>query len=302
MVLLGALAAFLITRRRRARRRAAAEAVKSCLTPNEDPIRKGFAKGEMGAGIENSRFEMEGSDGNSLKPYGGRTPPWVEEKSRYPGEGFAEVDGEDFRAELGGPRAQPAGFYGGRGVHEMYDPSSILPVELPAAGVRGEMEGSTPGGSPGVVQSPSRPPRSSFFKRSSGGSRPSSSSQPSPIRRNETPPSSSSLFGPFSRRHESKGQRSSDASVPSARSRATSSRGPSSSGRMAPQKRSDTISPPAPTGGGSGRDVFSPISRQGTFSPPSQRGKSDDNIMSPISPASDENWRGRFAPFRGRHE
>lgn len=307
-VLLGTLAAFFFIRRRRARRRAAAEAAKSGLNPNEEPIRQGLAKGEMGAGIENSRFEMQGSDGNALKPYGGRTPPWVEEKSRYPEAGYAEVDGEEPRAELGGrPGAPGPGFYGGRGLHEMYDPSSILPVELPGAGLRGEMEGSTPSSSPGVVHSSSRPPRSSFFKRgsgSAGGSRPSSSSRPSPLGRHDSPPSSSSLFGPFSRRGDAaKGQqRSSDSSAPSPRSPpSSSSRGPSSPAGAVRPNGFEMVSPPPAARGSERRSdhVFSPISRQGTAP---TAGSDGDAIMSPISPADEEDWRTGFAPFRGRRE
>ena len=313
VVLLAALAAFFFIRRRRARRHAAAEAAKSGLNPNEEPIRQGLAKGEMGAGIENARFEMEGSDGNALKPYGGRTPPWVDEKSRYPEAGYAEVDGVDSRAELGGQPGTPGGqgFYGGRGLHEMYDPSSILPVELPGAGLRGEMEGSTPGSSPGLVHSSSRPPRSSFFKRSSGGgsgsSRPSSSSQPSPVGRHDSPPSSSSLFGPFSRRRDAaKGQQqqrsSAGSSAPSPRSPpSSSSRGPSSPARGVRPNRYEMVSSPAAARRSerSSDQVFSPISRQGTAP---MAGTEDDGIMSPISPAEEEDWRTGFAPFRGRRE
>ena len=269
----------------------------------------------MGAGIENARFEMEGSDGNALKPYGGRTPPWVDEKSRYPEAGYAEVDGVDSRAELGGRPGAPGGqgLYGGRGLHEMYDPSSILPVELPGGALRGEMEGSTPSSSPGVVHSPSRPPRSSFFKRNSGGvgsaggSRPSSSSQPSPVGRHDSPPSSSSLFGPFSsrRRDVSKGQeqqqRSSGSSAPSPRSPpSSSSRGPSSPARGARPNRYEMVPPPAARRNERDSDqVFSPISRQGTAP---MAGTDDDAIMSPISPAEEEDWMTRFAPLRGRRE
>ena len=86
----------------------------------------------MGTGLENLRLEMEGSDGNALRPYGGHTPTWVDEKARYPGlssPDVAEVDGSGRRAELGGA----IGFYGGRGVHELYDPSSVPPIELPTA-------------------------------------------------------------------------------------------------------------------------------------------------------------------------
>lgn len=95
-------------------------------------IRQGLAKGEMDTGLENLRLEMEGSDGNALRPYGGHTPTWVNEKARYPGlssPDVAEVDGSERRAELGGA----IGFYGGRGVHELYDPSSVPPIELPTA-------------------------------------------------------------------------------------------------------------------------------------------------------------------------
>ena len=180
VVVIVAVVCFFIFRRRLARHRAAEEALKSGINPKEGLIRHGFAKGEMGAGIENARFEMEGSDGNALKPYGGQTPPWVDEKARYPGLGFpdvVEIDGAGQRAELGGA----VGFYGGRGVHEMYDPSSVPPIELPTSSSdtpsrHGELEGSS----------------TAMLSTTSPRSKTSSSSKPSPVR--------SSLFGAFTRR------------------------------------------------------------------------------------------------------
>ncbi|KAG8529399.1 uncharacterized protein KY384_006036 [Bacidia gigantensis] len=197
------LTTWLYLRWRNARRRAAEEAAKTGVNPKEGMIRQGFAKGEMGTGIENARFEMEGSDGNALKPYGGRTPPWVDEKGQYPGfaaNGISEMDTEAQRAELVGA----IGFYGGRGVHEMYDPSSVPPIELPT----------------GTEEQFS--PRVGAKDRSGR----SSSSKPSP--------SKSSIFGPFSRKKRRAELDSSSSSGPSPQSSPTHHLSHTASGPASP--------------------------------------------------------------------
>ena len=293
-----ALIGFLIIRKRRARRRSAEEAANSGINPKEGLIRKGFAKGEMGAGIENARFEMEGSDGNALKPYGGRTPPWVDEKAHYPGLGspeIAEIDGIGHRAELGGA----VGFYGGRGVHEMYDPSSVPPIELPTsssemASPRGELEDSSPG----------RSLKSPF-------SRPSSSSKPSPVR--------SPAFGLFSRRsraHSSATDRSSSGvsgpslpSSPKHAERALGSRGQAhlvsihrSSGRSAPSHHSLAIgrSQPLPAVPGYEREPYRHERPSKRSSATKQSIFSVGGLPNPPSPAHIENRPG-ISGKRARH-
>ncbi|KAL9126598.1 MAG: hypothetical protein Q9217_004372 [Psora testacea] len=279
-VVLG-LATFFILRRRKVRHAAAAAADKSEENPG-GVIRQGFVKEELGTGFDNTRFEMEGSHGNASKPYGGKEADWVDEKARYPGirPNLAEVEGGEGRAEMA---AAGGGFYGGRGIHEMYDPSSIPPVELPTESPRGEMEGSTPASSPrrsGIPKSPFSNPLSSL------SSTPSSNS--SPILHKGSRRSRSSFFSSFSRG----GNRSSGLSAPSLPSQPSTSAEPGSPA-ISPD-RNRTARPPAPN-----PELFSPVSRKETFSPaPTKGGQDPEGVLSPISPVSLPTGKGVFGRFR----
>ena len=277
LVLLAALLMYLLLRRHQKKKRLAANPPQPGLNPAEDTIRRGHAKGELGTGLDNTRYEMEGSDGNALRPYGGATPPWVNEKARYPGlDNRAEADSADAspRVELNSPTTAiaPGGFFGGRGVHEMYDASSIPPIELPGDRThRREMEGSTPS--------------DSFFSSnpSSPLSRPQSG-KPSPASR-------TGLFRAMWRR--SKGSSTAGGpSAPSSPRRSNGSRGPASlTGAGARDEHSSSDM----------SGLMSPVSRRATFSPPLRPGRDSEReggVLSPISPASTEDGYGDGI-FRG---
>ena len=365
-------------RRRHAQRRRREEASRTGINPKEGMIRQGFAKGEMGTGIENMRFEMEGSDGNALKPYGGQTPPWVDEKARFPGSNspnVAEIDGLGQRAELIGT----VGFYGGRGLHEMYDPSSVPPIELPTSASEAPTGTTWVDGqrsSKHSIRSSSTRPFSSsktysghwspfgFLRRSRAHTRetgnPTSDSEPD----STLPRDTRRAFGLYARNHHASARRTSGASAPSSPDAPVSSpdfeptRPPRSLSRAHPSYRSAVSGPSAPsdhslpsapaTGqlpsrefgsytsnrsaglGSSGPsapsspsspdrygralskhrqlrsppatssspDIFSPLSRRGTFSTPSRRGTGD--ILSPISPEEISPEAGRNRNYFGK--
>ena len=285
LVLIAALTIYLFLRHQQKKRLTTDKQLG--LNPAEETIRRGYAKGELYTGLDNARYEMEGSDGNALRPYGGATPPWVNEKAQYPGlDNRAEADSADAspRAELNSPTSRshvvaPGGFFGGRGVHEMYDASSIPPIELPGDRThRREMEGSTPSDSP--RPSPGRAPGSLFSSHpSSPLSRPQSS-KPSPgVSRG------GGLFGAAWRRD----RESSSAGAPSSpSSRSNGSRD------LASPTGVGVVSP-------AGERRWSPVSRRGTFSPPLRRGRESERegpVLSPISPASTEDGNGDGI-FRG---
>ncbi|KAL9101347.1 MAG: hypothetical protein Q9163_003394 [Psora crenata] len=181
----------LFLRRRNARRGAAAaegnQEVAGAM------IRQGFPKGELATDSECMRFEMEGSSGHANKGYGGERPDWLGAEARYPGNGsgVAEADVGVIRAEM----AAGGGFYGGSGLHEMHDPSSTPPVELPGESPREEMEGSTPASS----RWRSRMRRSWFLNPASPLSRPPSSQPTAKGKESSRSRPRSSWFGASSR-------------------------------------------------------------------------------------------------------
>ena len=202
VLIIAAIVTFLLLRRRK-RRQAQGKTDKN--DPNDPVIRQGFIKPEMGAGHDNQRYEMAGSDPRIKKEDASGHATWIDEKANFPGmrSNMVEADGGSSNVphELGGPRTIA------RPVHEMYDPSSQsqMRFELPANDVR-ELVGSTPSSS--NANSPSSSPRRSRgfrspFSKSSSPlvSQPSTSpSQPSsPDQPQHTRTSSRSLLGTFRR-------------------------------------------------------------------------------------------------------
>ena len=240
-------------------------------TPPDETIRQGFGKGELDTGNDNQRFEMAGSD-RKPKPYapvGG----WVDEKARYPGDrsNMAEAEGGDIStAELG-----PSQRFKTQGYHEMYDPSApeAHPVELPASiPGRYELEDSNP---TSVTSSPRQRANRSRF--SNPGSLPSLSSTK---RR--------SFKDRFSSGRPQPSRTSTQDSIPSLLSASSphpnNSRGPSS--------------PPSTD------PIFSPVSRQGTGTFPSddEGGPSSSRgnpIVSSVSPGSPQATLGMFKLLSG---
>jgi len=256
IVIAAAIGAFFFIKKRKERRQRE-ELEKREDTPPDEVIRQGFAKGELGTGIDNQRYEMAGSDANVPKPEdrGGSPSQWVDEKARYPGDRshMAEVEGGAVSvSEL--PSRGAGGTFAGP-FHEMYDPSAPTagPVELPAEFPKPELQGSNPtsaASSPRVKAVSSN--RRSFRDRWSKRPQPSRSS------------TMDSLPSP------------------------AYASGPSSSPPPRPQR-----------GTVSSGEVFSPVSRQGTFTPDnvgpsSSRG---GQPFSPVSPTSPEMGRGKFGHF-----
>lgn len=147
IVIAAAIATFFILKKKKAKQRAAEKAKDDYTLPDET-IRAGFAKGELGTGIDNQRYEMAGSDPKHAESDRGGSPSqWVDEKARYPGDraNMAEVEGGSVSvSELPGQRGQ--GGYFAVPFHEMYDPSALAagPVELPAEIPKPELQGSNP--------------------------------------------------------------------------------------------------------------------------------------------------------------
>ena len=257
---------FLIKRRNRKRRDA--EIAKLDETPPEETIRRGYGKGELGTGIDNQRYEMVGSEPPPPKPGSPGSPSqWVDEKAQYPGDraGMAEAPGASASvSEL--PSKSGGGYFANaRPLHEMYDPSTpeAGPAELPAESPRGELQGSNP---PSVATSPRQKPTPSAplspVSQSSVGRR----SFRDRLSKRPTPSRSSTM--------ESLPSPASASSAPSA---------------PTPKKpgRKDTAS---------SNDTFSPVSREGTFTPEnggSGSGRSSQPF-SPVSPSSPEGTQGRL--------
>lgn len=249
--------------------------------PKENLIRQGYYKGELPTDAENPRFEMDVP--NQQKPPDRPLPGWVNEKANSPGfpSDVAEVDGgADFRSELG---SQQREFPFSRPLHEMHDPSTP-PVELPGNHPEApELHGSNPA-------SAASSPR--IFGRMFRGSNPGS------------PVSHSSSTKRLSFRERLSGRpaasRSSTVdSLPSLESSAVGAApGPSTPApahALAPVPREEP-----PVGSGHSGEPFSPVSRQGTFSPdpvPRQGTFTPDHhatnpLFSPVSPSSPEAGRG----------
>ena len=240
-------------------------------TPPDETIRQGFGKGELDTGNDNQRFEIAGSDPKPqpYAPVGG----WVDEKARYPGDrsNMAEVEGGDSStAELG-----PSQRFQTQGFHEMYDPSApeAHPVELPASiPGRNELEGSNP---TSVTSLPrQRASRSRF-------SNPGSPSSPSSTKRR-------SFKDRFSSGRPQPSRTSTQDSIPSL---------PSASSPH-PNNLRGPSSPPSTD------PIFSPVSRQGTGTFPSddEGGPSSSRgnpIFSPVSPDGPQATLGMFERLRG---
>ncbi len=286
----GAIGAYFFLRHKKYKKISAAKSRSYDLPSPDEVIRQGYDKGELDSGVENQRFEMAGSAPDHSKPEEQGPSAWVDEKGNYPGNrsGMAEADGGGVSVpELTGSASQQR--FALRPLHEMYDPSAPaaeLPGDHPSTG---ELHGSNPtsaASSPGI------------FARRNRGSNPGS------------PISQTSRRRSF--RERLSGRRASTLdSLPSLESPA----------RGAP-------SPPAKDGAaaiGSGHsgEPFSPVSRQGTFTPEpisrqgtftpepvSRRGTSDtfasprsnsNPLFSPVSPTSPspEMHRGMFERLRG---
>ncbi|KAL8763076.1 MAG: hypothetical protein Q9184_001036 [Pyrenodesmia sp. 2 TL-2023] len=129
VLLAGAVAAFIVLRKRKRIREVARPTTKE-QDDEAERIRQGFAKAELDASVENAKYEL--GEGDKL---GNRVhEAWVDEKARHPGF-HAELIGDGSRPELIGSgntaselssRERLRGPY-----HEMFDPS-IPAVELPA--------------------------------------------------------------------------------------------------------------------------------------------------------------------------
>ena len=266
LIIAAAIGTYIYLKKRRDRRERDS---KRSSTPPDETIRAGFAKGELGTGIGNERYEMMGSDPLLPQPEdrGGSPSQWVDEKARHPGDrsNMAEVEGGSgvFVSELPGPQQGGRGAAATGGYHEMHDPT-VAPVELPADIPRPELQGSNP---TSAASSPrvEAVKRRSFRERWSRG-RP----QPSRTSTMDSLPSPASGSGgtpppppPLS---------------PSSQSQAQSQ---SSRGRRAVQR--DTA--------GSG-EVFSPVSEN-----TGQGSSRGSGPFSPVSPTSPEAGRSRFGHF-----
>ncbi|MCJ1450733.1 hypothetical protein MMC28_001067 [Mycoblastus sanguinarius] len=220
-------------------------------------------KPELGTGIDNQRFEMQGSDPNKSKQEDqAQASAWVNEKANHPGgwPAAAEADGDDTpTAELGSEMLL------GQRYHEMYDPSSHQPpVELPADDQPTELRGSLPTATSGKSAA-------SSSRRSANRSSALSSWMKHISLSGRKSQSRPSISNPI--------QSASSAAPPPP----MPSRGPST------QHRSATTSPPS-------TETLSPVSRHDTFS----QGNADasrmlsNDILSPLSPESPEPNRGPF--------
>ena len=247
-------------------------------------------KGELGTDVENQRFEMQGSDLNQRKHDEPSTSAWVDEKAAFPpGDrpDLPEVPSGDipFRAELGSHRGMPA-----RPLHEMPDPSTP-PVELQGdTPAHGELQGSKPAS---ATSSPG------LFGRRSRGSHAAAASPASPA--------SSRRRRSFRDRFSSRPAASRSSTVDSVPS-LTSSTGAAGPSVTIPPKEE------VPVGSGHSGEPFSPVSRQGTFSPDpisrqgtftpttenAARPQQQQQLFSPVSPSSPEASRGTmFERLRG---
>ena len=232
-------------------------------------------KQELGTDVDNQRFEMQGTNPSQPKPDGQETSEWVNEKAAFPpGDlpGISEAPSSHVPlSELGSQRGVAH-----RPLHEMLDPSTP-PVELQGdIPAHGELQGSNPASaasSPGL-----------FGRRSRGG-------QPtSPIS-----PASSSRRRSIRDRFSSRPAASRSSTVDSVPSLTSSTGvGPSA-------VREEAV----PVGSGHSGEPFSPVSRQGTFSPDpvSRQGTATPDtasrpFFSPVSPDSPEASRGMFDQLR----
>ena len=227
---------------------------KGVETPPDEFVRQGFGKGELDTGNDNTRHEMQGSE--PVKPPQANYTPngWVNEKANYPGDrsGMAEIEGGDVSSTPELPLSQRHQMHG---FHEMFDPSapSMPPVELPGVIPQPrEMQGSNP------TSPPSSPGPSARSPLISPGSPSSQSSRPRSWKRSR-----------FSRPQPSR--QSTQDSMPSQVSAPTPPPKPS---------RGPASAPPT--------DVFSPVSRHGTGTYPSENERPASSragpILSPVSP------------------
>lgn len=236
----GAIGAYFFVKKRRYNKITPDQAHGADSPPPDEVIRQGYDKGELDTGNDNQRYEMAGSAPRNPTTEDQRTSDWVDEKGNHPGHrrGMAEADGGGVSVpELTGSGSQQK--VGVRPLHEMYDPSAPaaeLPGDLPSPG---ELHGSNPtsaASSPGIFGT---------SRRRSRGSNPTS------------PVSQTSRRRSFRERLSGR---------PAASRSSTLDSLPSleSSGRAAPPQESA-----AAAGSGHSGEPFSPVSRQGTFTPDS---------------------------------
>jgi len=249
IVITVAVGAFFFIKKRKDRQRKG-EKVQAEDPHADETIRQGFAKGELGTGIDNQRYEMAGSDPNQGKSESHGSPSgWIDEKARYPGDrsGIPEVEGGSVSvSEL----PNRGGYFARGPLHEMYDPSAQAagPVELLAdLPSPGELQGSNP---PSAASSPRVKPVSS--NRRSIRDRWSKRPQPSRSSTMETLPSSASASAPSP---PPKPQRSttesSEVFSPVSRQDTPNNAGPSSF-----QRSSQPFSPVSPASPEVGRGKF----------------------------------------------
>lgn len=282
LVIASAIGAYFFYRYKQNKRDTNDKALSDGSNPKENFIRQGYDKGELPTGNDNQRYEMLGSDPSQPKPPEPLVSPWVNEKANHPGAGpdMAEVDsGHVSVPELTGSQQRGVGH---RPLHEMQDPS-VPPTELPGDHPQaGELHGSNPT-SPRV-----------FARRSRRSNAASPVSHSSSTKRR-------SWRERLSGRPEASRSSTLD-SLPSLTS---------STGASPPAAPKEEV----PVGSGHSGEPFSPVSRQGTFSPDpvsrqgtfsldpvSRQGnfKSDNasnQLFSPVSPSSPETNRGMFERF-----
>jgi len=277
----GAIGAYFFLRHKKYKKISSEQSRRHDSPLPDEAIRQGFEKGELDTGFDNQRYEMAGSTPDHSKPKDQGSPGFVDEKGNYPGNrsGMAEADGGGVSVpELTGSASQQR--FALRPLHEMYDPSAPateLPGDQPSTG---ELHGSNPtsaASSPGI------------FARRNRGSNPASPISQTARRRS------------FRERLSGRPTSTID-SLPSLES-------PARGGAPSPPAKDGA----AAIGFGHSGEPFSPVSRQGTFTPepvsrqgtldnfPSPRSNHSNPLFSPVSPTSPSPRmnRGMFERLRG---
>ena len=296
LLVAGAIGAFFYRRHKKAQQKADDKPAEGA-NPKEGLISQGYAKGELGTDNEYQRFEMDAPLPGQPKPEEPQLPDWANEKANFPGHrsDMAEVEGGQVSPpELSShQRGFPL-----RPLHEMQD-HSAPPAELQGDHPEArELQGSNP---PSATSSPGLFGRRS--RRSNPGSPVSNSSS---VQRRSFRDRLSSRPAPS--------RNATGDSVPSLESSAGAALGPSAAAPPAPAPPQRQEEPP-PVGHGHSGEPFSPVSRQGTFSPDpisrqgtfspdpiSRQGtftpeNASSSVLSPVSPSSPETGRRMFGRF-----
>ena len=273
LVIASAIGAYFFFRHRRNKRNADGKAGGNSTSTKEKLIRQGYDKGELGTDNEVRRYEMGAANSNIPKSEEPPLSEWVNEKANHPGahSDIPEIEGGGVSTpELTGSRG------GGspRPLHELHDPSTPL-VELPGDNPQHpELQGSNPASatsSPGLFARRSRP-----------------SNPASPVSH-----SSSTRRRSLRERLSGRPVASRSSTLDSFPSLTTAS---ADAGPSAPPPKEEV----PPVGSGHSGEPFSPVSRQGTFSPDpiSRQGTfappdnaTSQSFFSPVSPNSPETSR-----------